>query len=223
MRNQISLLAASAGVFVIAGSASAFVPWNNAAGTAGFFNWNNGGSTNGYFGSPVVVNGATFVFFPSGFRAESTGGGVDTKSDTLSFDIVAHAGFRFTQIQVSEFGDYGIQGAGSVNASGQLNATDLSTATTLSDTLVTNPGFPISGPGFGNWDASAGVDFSAGSTTLLHVELTNTLVAISIGNSTVFIEKKVVGLPIAVTIIPAPASLAVFGLGLGLTSRRRRA
>lgn len=214
-----TILCVGAAVAAAAGSAQAFV-WSNASGTASFFNWSGGGSDTGLFGSPVLVGGDTFVFFPSGFRAESMGGGSSTTYDRLFFDVEAHAGFSFSDIRITEYGDYGIVGTGSVEAGGTLFVTDLIGGSTLTDDLVTTPGSPITS-GIGNWSGTAGVDASGLGSTRLHIVMNNNLIAISQGNSVVWIQKKVQGSAVGVQIVPTPGSMALLGLG-GLAAVRRR-
>ncbi len=216
-----TVLCVGAAIAAFAGSAQAFVPWSNPTGTAGFFDWSGGGSDFGLFGSPVVVGGDTFVFFPSAFRAESVGGGSTITYDRLEFEVTAHANFSFSDIRITEYGDYGIVGSGSVEAGGTLFVTDLSGGGgTLTDNLVTSPASPITS-GIGNWSGTAGVDSSAWGSTRMRVVMNNNLVAISIGNSVVWIEKKVSGSAVSVQIVPTPGSLALLGLG-GLAAVRRR-
>jgi len=215
-----TILCVTTAVAAAAGSAQAFVPWANDTGTASFFDWSNGGSDTGLFGSPVLVGGDTFVFFPSNFRAESIGGGSTTTYDRLQFEVEAHAGFSFSDIRITEYGDYGIIGQGSVEAGGTLFVTDLVGGGTATNNLVTTPGSPITS-GIGNWSGTAGIDASAWGSTHLRVTMNNNLIAISLGNSVVWIQKKVQGSAVGVQIVPTPGSLALLGLG-GLAAVRRR-
>jgi uncharacterized protein (TIGR03382 family) len=212
--------AMAAAISLFAGSAHAFVPWANDNGAATNFTWANGGSDTGLFGSPILVGGDTFVFFPSGFRAESSGGVAGAASDRLQFDLFANANFAFTDIRVVEYGDYGIFGEGLVAVAGALTATDLIGGGSATDALVSTPGGPITMPGFGNWTASAGVD--ATGTRALRIELRNDLIAITFGNSAAFIEKKVLGSAVGIQIIPAPGAVALMGFAGLVATRRRR-
>jgi len=215
------------GLVLVSGSgASANVPWANPSGTASFFTWANGGSSTGLYGSPTLVGGDTFVFFPQNFRAQSSNGVAATSTDRLEVDLFAGPGFRFSAIQLQEFGDYGIETAGSVSASGTLTILDLDNPVrTTGAAMTTNPGFPYVTPGTGNWDATAGVDLgSVGpSWTHIHMVLDNDLLAISIPGHATYIEKSVLGSGVAMTILPAPGGLAILGLGALAAGRRRRA
>ena len=203
-----------------AGQALAFVPWINPSGNAGTFSWANGGSRDGLFGSPTVVGGDTFVFFPAGFRAQSTNGGVTIVGDRLEFDLFAAPGFQVSGIRISEYGDYGVIGAGSsVSAAGSLIATNLDTGATMFNALVTTPGVPITS-GFGNWSGVEALDFVG--CTRLHVVIDNDLIAISGDNCAAYIEKKVFAAGFSITLVPTPGTAALMGLGSLLAVRRRR-
>jgi uncharacterized protein (TIGR03382 family) len=215
------VVAAFAGL-AVASQAMAFIPWVNANGSASYFSWQNGGSDTGLFGSPTLVGGDTFVFFPSNFRAESINGVAGSAYDRLEFEVIAHAGFSFTDIRVTEFGDYGIVGTGSVTAAGTLFVTNLDTAQIEMNDLVTTPASPITS-GFGNWQGNALVDVASQNATRLRIVLNNNLVAITAADGSVaFIEKKVFGSAVGIQIIPSPGSLGLMGLGLMVASRRRR-
>ncbi len=216
----VLILTAAAG---IAGSASAFVPWSNPNGAGTNFTWSNGGSDNGLFGSPVLVNGDTFFFFPSNFRAQSVNGAASLVGDRLQFEIEAAPGFRIDGIRISELGDYGIVGqGGQVAASGTLFVTNLDSGAVELDDIVTTPGSPITTQGFGNWRGDANVDLSDVSWNRIRVVLNNNLFAISGPGGVAYIEKKVFSSGIAITIIPAPGAIALAGFGGMLAFRRKR-
>jgi hypothetical protein len=208
-----------------AGSALAFVPWDQPNGSAANFSWANGGSRDGRFGNPVLVAGNTFVFFPQNFRAQSVNGGASIVGDRLEFDLFANAGFRITGISIAEFGDYGIVGeGGSVADAGGLFVTNLDTSEVASSQIVTTPGSPITGEGFGNWSGNAAVDVSNNQPawTRVHVVVDNDLIAISGAGGVAYIEKKVFGSGVSITIVPTPGSLALVAAGGLMAFRRRR-
>ncbi|MFQ5489934.1 MAG: PEP-CTERM sorting domain-containing protein [Phycisphaerae bacterium] len=209
---------------VFAGSAHAFVPWSNPNGTASFFDWANGGSDTGLFGSPTLLSD-TFVFFPQNFRADSANGVPGSAADRLEFDLIAHAGFEFTDIVITEFGDYGILGDGEVSVNGTLFANDLTAFRVRQDNLLSNPPSPITS-GSGSWQASAGINFAGdptGNWTHMKIILDNNLQAITLVGGTSFIQKKITGAGVSVTVIPEPASLSLLAFGAcAFLGRRRR-
>jgi hypothetical protein len=210
-------------LLVSAGSALAFIPWSNSSGSGSFFDWTNGGSDNGLFGDPTLVGGDTFAFFPSNFRAESVDGVSDNVNDRVQFELIAHAGFTFDMIEINEVGDYGIAGTGEVSATGSLFVTDLDLFRVLDDELETTPGSPITS-GAGTWTGQSAVDLTMDPPDFTHIMVVfdNNLLAISMPGSTTFIEKKVVGGAVFVSIVPSPSTLGLFGLGgLALIRRRR--
>jgi hypothetical protein len=208
--------------FAFTGAAQGWVPWSNPNGTASFFDWQNGGSDNGLFGSPLLIGGDTFTFFPRGFRADSSNGVADSVGDRLEVDLIAHAGHVLSDVAITEYGDYGILDEGSVSVTGTLFLTNLLNAQVRWDNLVSTPPSPITS-GQGNWTAHAAVDLSAEypEWTYLKLVLDNNLLAISGPNDTVFIQKKIVGAAVAVSIIPEPATLGLLALG-GLALLRRK-
>lgn len=227
---NILRVACSAGVLAIAaGAASADVAWSQPNGVATFFTWANGHNTNtNLFGSPTLVGGTTFQFFPTNFTASSSNGGSVTASDTLSVDLFALPGYQLDSIQIAEGGTYGLSGnqGGSVSAAGLASLTDLGTPRTFNANTSGNPSFPVFG-GSGAWTANALIDLAALNggipVTSAHLDFTNNLVAISVPGSTATITKTFVGLPVAITIIPTPGAASVLALGgLALARRRRR-
>jgi hypothetical protein len=203
--------------------ASALISWTNPSGSTSDFDWSNGGSDTGLFGSPVV-SGNTFIFFPSLFRANSANGVAGSAYDRLQVELFAHmnnglglGGKKITGFTITEFGDYGILGTGQVEVTGTMFLTNLDVFGVATSNLVSTPGSPITS-GSGNWTATTsitGLDWT-------HVQfvLNNNLLAITGAGSTSFIEKKVNGSAIAITVVPEPATLAILGLG-GLLLRRK--
>lgn len=215
---KVTAILALAGSVAMVGSAQAFIPWANTNGSATNWDWMNGGNDTNLFGSPVLVGGDTFVFFPSFFRAQSNNGGAQQVHDRLSVELIAHLGYNFTNIQITEFGDYGIGGAGSsVTADMGMFITDLNNFRVAQ----TNASYQNNVASLGNWTLGATVDLTISPPAWNHLQLVvnNNLIAISGGeNGFSFIEKKVGGIIIRV---PAPGSMAMLGLG-GLAMIRRR-
>ncbi len=185
--------------------------WQNKDGTANGFDWVNGGSDANLFGSPVLTGGSTFVFSPSNFRADSSYGQGTTVGDRLQFEIIAHPGKEIKSIRVYEYGDYGIFETGEVSATGSLFLTNLSAfVPSLVDDLITSPISPI-GSGQGLWTGQAARN-NIGWTHLM-VVLNNNLMAYSLPDSTVFIQKNPSdGVIIEIT-VPEPATVALLALG----------
>ncbi|MEX2218559.1 MAG: PEP-CTERM sorting domain-containing protein [Phycisphaerales bacterium] len=230
--------AAAAGVILGVGSvalgqgAPPGIPWSNAAGTGTFFNWDNGqNSTTNLFGSPILMNGTQFVFFPSGYVAQGENGTSQTTTDRFDVDLTAFAGYKFTEIRIETFGDYSITGQGSVNVIGSLDINELIGPQRItSDALLPVPpgSMPVvntTGGVSGNFQMLASRDLTLieGGIpfTELHISFTNNVIAISGPGGVAQIGKTVVGFPIAVTIIPEPGMIALLGLG-GLVAMRRR-
>jgi len=228
MTNILRAACLAGAVAVAAGSASADVAWSQPSGNAAFFTWANGHNTNSnLFGSPILVGGTTFQFFPTNFTTTSSNGGTTSVTDTLSVDLFALPGYQLDRIQISEGGSYALSGnqGGSVSATGAAALTDLSLPRTFNAFTAGNPSFPIFG-GSGSWTADALIDLAALNggipVTSAHLDFTNNLVAISVPGSTATITKTFVGLPVAITIIPAPSAAGVLALGGLALARRRR-
>lgn len=213
-------------VLVSAAGASAQVAWSNPNGTASFFTWSGGQNDTGLYGSPVLVGGDTFVFTPSDFVARSINGAGAEAHDRLQVDLIANPGFRFSAIDIQEIGDWAVLTQGSVSATGQLTIEDnLIAGRSAVGPLITNPTFPITTPGFDSWTGDAGVDLGAAGPSWTHIRLIveNNLIAISAPGSSTFIQKTFTGAGVSITIVPAPASAALLGLGGLVAARRRRA
>ncbi len=194
--------------------------WTNKEGSADNFDWSGGGSETGLFGSPTIVGGNTFLFFPSNFRAESLDGVSEITYDKLEFNLAAHSGYTIKGMVIHELGDYGISGTGEVSVSGTMFLTNLSEWGVYSDNLVSTPSSPITS-GSGQWSAEVGVDGL--DWTNLNVTLNNNLIARSDPGSEAFIEKSVAGVAIEIIIIPEPATICIVGLGgLMLVRRKKR-
>jgi hypothetical protein len=207
-------------------SAAQAAVWSNPTGNADFFDWQNGQSLYGLFGDPILVGGNTLVFFPSMFRAESLDRETNSVSDRLEFELIAHSGFSFQNISITEYGSYGISGTGLVQVSGALSVENLDKADTfLNSSLITDlPERPPADPN-GQWQAWTHLDIVPADWTHIKITLENNLFAISGSGSSAWIEKNVLGNAIAVQLIPEPATVAMLSIGAMLTlykSRKRQ-
>lgn len=216
MKKSIKGLFFCIGIICLCQSAQAFYYWSNSSGSTAYFDWSNGGSENGIYGDPIIITENTFVFFPANFRAESSGD-FDSIYDRMEFDLNFHLGFCLSGIKVIEYGDYGILGEGSVQATGSLTMTKLTTGQVLSETIIMNPTFPVTS-GAGTWKGTAELENLF--CTLVKVSIENELVAISSETSTSYIQKKGAASAIAITIIPEPTGMILLALG-GLFLRKR--
>jgi hypothetical protein len=216
-------VAGAALLLVAAGTASAQVPWSNPSGVGSFFSWSGGQSGNGLFGSPVLQNGNIFAFSPANFVASSQNGQSSSPSDQVQVHLTAFPGQRFTQIRVTDLGNWQIGAIGSVQANGTLFLTDLVTPRPPAlQALNTNPLFPQSTPNTGgDWSGQAFIDLTSiigPNWTDLQLIFTNTLQANSGQGSSATIRKT----GIRIEILPTPGSAAVLGLAGVVAARRRR-
>jgi hypothetical protein len=233
----------TASILAVAGfaaAASADVPWSPASGSGSFFDYFLGHNSNtNLFGNPTLV-GDSFLFFPSNFTAQSIGGNAAAATDQLNVQLVAHPGQRFTQIQIQEFGTWGLTGVGSLQDTGTMFITDLVNPRPPSQTpVIGNLGFnvqgpvgtpntmPITTPGSGTWSGTVTINLDAiagPNWTNIMLVFTNTLQASTTGaNSVGTITKKVVDGPaIILTPTPTPGSGVLVLAGCAMAGRRRR-
>ncbi|HVT90227.1 MAG TPA: PEP-CTERM sorting domain-containing protein [Tepidisphaeraceae bacterium] len=220
---------------------AAFVPWTNPSGSNGLISWSGGGSTDDLWGSPTV-SGLTFTFHPDQFRANSSNGNAVTTDGMLRFDVDILAtnpntnqplplqGFR-----IDELGSYSILGIGNVQATGLLVVSNRDNfGQVYTDTLHTVAplgGFPVSvgspsGSAAGAWNGFMEVTaVQLIGTDIIHFTITvdNTLQATSVAGSTSFIDKKLAGAGIQISIVlPEPSTLGLLASGLPVLLRRRR-
>jgi hypothetical protein len=186
--------------------------WSNPSGSTDYFDWQNGQCLYGLFGDPMLVGGNTLVFFPSNFRAESIDGQTGFVSDSLEFELIAHPGFSFQSISITEYGDYGILGDGRVQVSGELSLENLDTDESLNNGLAATPAMPVIS-GQGTWQAWTQLDIDPLDWTRIKITLQNDLLAVSGFGSAAWIEKKVLGQTVAIQIIPEPATIATLSIG----------
>lgn len=212
-------------VLFVFSAAQAAVFWSEPNGSTDYFDWQNGQSLYGLFGDPILVGGNTLAFSPSIFRAESLDRETNSVSDRLEFELIAHSGFSFQNISITEYGSYGISGSGLVQVSGALSVENLDTTDTLNSSLITDlPERPPADPN-GQWQAWTQLDIVPAGWTHIKITLENNLFAISGSGSSAWIEKNVLGNAIAVQLIPEPATVAMLSIGVMFTlykSRKRQ-
>jgi hypothetical protein len=235
-----SVLLGLAGVILLAGTARS----TEIIGTN--FNVVYDPTTLGLFGSLSLI-GNTLAFTPNNFIAVSTNGqgtvtptgGATTAS---GIELIAHPGFQFGSLQLTEFGDYLLQGSGtSVSVSGELIAFDGdSTADPVSTytTSTITPGGPltVTTGTAQNWKAQASITnatptlggggpWLSGAGTV-DVSLENLLSATtSSPNSEALVQKKAAfgGVGLLVTPLPPPVWLlgsAIVAFGVAARGRK---
>jgi len=188
----------------------------------------------GLFGTPTV-SGNTLFFTPTGFSAKSLNGeGFAFANETMNIRVSAHDGFRFSEVDLAERGDYLLLGTGSTaEVAGQIRVFDVAhpaselTSNILAGSPLNQPGVPTN-----NWTADANTDLSAWtSARQINITIENILLASTTAQASVgFVEKKFAGLSIStapLSPVPEAESWAMMLAGLGLvgwsTIRRRQA
>jgi hypothetical protein len=215
-------------VMLFAVQSQAVIYWTSSSGSASDFTWTNGGSDKGLYGEPTV-SGNTFEFIPaSTFQAASKGNTVLTY-DRLQFDITVDPGQTILGVKISEQGEYGIIGTGKINAFGAITIINLDQNNTITSQFQTEPTMSITS-GSGTWSGEAEVALTGWSH--IRVIITNYLTASSSAGSSAYINKNKLGAgtgdddSINVEIlIPEPATLAIFALGIlvfPMTKRRAK-
>lgn len=182
---------------------------------------------------PASLSGDTLYFTPVSFQAESLNGdGFALTKSTMNIEVSAHDGWSFSNMALSEQGDYLLLGASSTaDVSGQIRVRDVAspladmTASIHSSAPLDQTGLPTT-----NWTAGAAVDLSAwNDSRTVNVTVQNLLMASTAGGSSLaFVDKKFVGLtPTMAEVSPVPEANAyammLAGLGLiGWKVGRRR-
>lgn len=215
-----------------AAQALAFVPWAPYPGPGFEFTHSGGGSDNGAagFGVPTVVGNA-FVFEPASFDAVSVNGASASADDRLQVDLLPSGISAFTQLVIIEEGmitgdlSNGLNGPGAAfTVAGDItvaaNPTSAFPGAILADLQVTVT--PIDA-NTAKWVGIAIVDLSPQPATFFQpvtsarLIFENVITAQSNAGSTTTVTKDRVQI-----FIPAPAGLALAGVGLLAVGRRRR-
>ncbi|HBS28474.1 MAG TPA: hypothetical protein DEB06_03260 [Phycisphaerales bacterium] len=178
------------------------------------------------FGAPIRV-GNSLLFFPTQYSSESTNGGADTTSSTLSMFIFAKPGQFLKSFTIRERGDWTLTGIGTAatqaNINGALFITDIGGGGGFwQDVMTVNPPMPQTGsPSFGIWESAVTIDLTGLGVTSVQLQFNNNLQTSSEPGTTAFIQKKVINGPSVQIEIPAPAGVSVLAL-MGLAGARRR-
>jgi len=192
----------------------------------------------GGVGTEAIVVGNSIFFQPTDFRAESTNGSpaAVSVSDTLNITVaVTSTGYVMNEFTLVEFGDYQLSaGDTSVTASGRLQVTSQTTTSCPSgfniickDTDIFNATGLDTVGSTTDWSGSAGVNLSDvsgwGSDTLVTAQIQNNLGATTLNDGeTAWIQKKLGGVGLEVSVVPVPAAVWLFGSALGMLGWMRR-
>lgn len=227
-----AVLAAGLAVGAVISTAAADVPWTNSNGSNSVISWANGRSDLGLFGSPTVIGDTFFFLQNNNFDAQSAGGGTVTTADNLRVTVTAQGNRMFTEVRFESVGDFTLFGSGaSVDVQGGMTITDaFNPLHAGSDGFHTTPGFPVYGNDlditYSTWIGYSYIDlFSIGGGAFTSIDLvfSNSLIAITLPGETAAIAT----LPntqggFSLTVLPAPGSAALLGLGALAGLRRRR-
>lgn len=199
---------------------------------------NNAGVNPGIalYGAPTLLSGNTLSFVPTNFNADSDyGSPIPTPTSVAVFKftrVYTTNGGEVASITVNESGDYQIIGSGFVNVNMRLQSVD-----NVDDGLPT-PGFAESTAPQFNWNTSTPtggplVNWSltgvitpaamfADLATDIDFSIQNTLQAFAASPSYAFVQKKLSLQVTAVSTVPVPAAVWLFGSALGLFGFMRR-
>lgn len=181
----------------------------------------------------VSVSGDTLQFDPTAFSAFQNGGGLSLPSHATTplVTVTAKSGYALTELSLFEQGDYyRIQensNATFVSVGGQFIVNN--NPNTITTTQPLNVAISTSGLMDGtetfqttNWTAENSVYLN--STESATAKIQNILLAgADNGLNQAFIEKKLINLSAATTVVPVPGAFWLFGSALTgvLVSRRR--
>ena len=205
-------------IFTVASETRAFVFWDTPNGSNDYFYWQNGGSDFGLFGSPLINSSNIFVFEPTNFEASDPGN--QHVYDRLEFNLIAKPGRIITEIRITEDGDYSIYGNGQINVTGTLSVENLHNNNTATAFLDVTPIMPIASEGNGLWSGSTAI--TGLNYTQIKIVVHNDLFAYAEDGSAALVWKKTFGTPVAIQIIPEPATMAVLSIGSLVFIRRKK-
>ncbi len=173
---------------------------------------------------PPTRVGNGLYFFPSAFVSQSAGGAADTTSGTLSMRIRADSGFFLEVITVVESGGFRLTGIGtpatSATVNGLCTAADIAPGTHgfLSGSLNVSPPpvYALPAHGAGAFTATTQLDLTGLYITEVALNFNNNLQSTSEQGTSALIQKEYIGI-----IVPEPATLGFFVIGLLLLNRRQ--
>lgn len=188
------------------------------------------------YGAPTILSGDTIKFVPSSFNADSDpGSAIPTPISVAVFKfsrVYTTNGGEIVAITVTESGDYQIIGSGAVNVNMRLQSVD-----NVDDGAMT-PGFPETTTPQFNWNTSTPTGFSLVNWSLtgtvtpaalfddlatdIDFSIQNTLQAFAASPDYAFVQKKLSLTVTAVSTVPVPGAVWLFGSGLGLLAWMRR-
>jgi len=180
---------------------------------------------------PLSAIGNSIFAQSVNLSADASNGSSVSTNALGSITIVAHSGYSFDSMQVAQFGDYSLNGAGaSINVSGTLSVEDSTNSTTSSSNTLTISGLGINDSQTHEWQATAGFDLSStmwNSVSSIELSLDTLLSASTVANGEfAFTASKYVGggmVTIETSVVPVPAAVWLFGSGLlGLAGVARR-
>jgi len=229
-KRAIALIAVTAVALMLASPVAQAGPWTVPNGSTDSFggpldfSYSNGGDINGLFGDPFIFGDA--FSFTTAFQVAASNGGQQSESDTVSVDVLADPGLKFSSVSVVASGSYLIDTEGSVDVGASLSMSEnTGLLRTFSDSLTSNVAFPITVPSSGNFNGSAlvNVDFVFPTPSDdINISLSNNILAIAgpMGTATVNIQFQ--DLSISFGVIPEPASASLVLVGFLALVRRRR-
>lgn len=245
--SKFGALALGAVFFVAAGQASALTAYPDYAGPGVTYTLMQEASSSGdpepLFDAPTGV-GDQLLFFPPAFTASTAGAaGFDHTGSQFQARVTSNnLASVITSVNITEFGDAQIFGAGGTASTGTFAA--LAGFITVLETTsgpispVVIPFTGIFAPGsnltyttnFGVtiWSGTVSVNVAASvpNATKIQISLDNDLYAFSEAGTTAKIQKKVVNGPaVIIDVIPEPGTALLIGSGLlilGIRERRHR-
>lgn len=181
------------------------------------------------FGTLTAVGDSIFAL-PTGFKAESINGSIDTFSVSGTVTVVVKAGYQFEAAAVQQLGDYQLNGDATATVASDLTVADSSNAATSETTTMINSGLGTNDNLLHEWSSLGQFDLSTvtwDSVTSIDLSLDTLLTASTTasGDYALIQSKQVAGglVTIVTTEVPLPASLWLFVSGfLGLLSVVRR-